>query len=224
MLQQSDKYAKAKIFVKCVIFRNPRTPAVSRPCQNAVRLTSKYFLYMLYKTHNTQICYIPNVARIWGGRRKRSNRRSYGLNRYNKYGGDLITPIVYTQEIIKKQIEEYKKNISCFSSYAPIERKGEYGLDNIKTKDHTFYTNNLCVFVEFDSRITYNVTCMYLGEMTSSAEDLAKFVDNAKRRDSKLSFQCDLLYSHGNDSVSFSKEFKFNGLPMYRVLIGFRSK
>jgi hypothetical protein len=67
---------------------------------------------------------------------------------------------------------------------------------------------------------------MYLGKMTSSAENLEEFVDNAKRHDSKLlSFQCYFLYSSIPQNLEpgdwFIKKFKFDGGPSQGVLIGF---
>jgi hypothetical protein len=153
------------------------------------------------------------------------NRRSYGLKRYNKYGGKLTIPIVYTQEKILEQIYKYKTNKSYFANYRPNPQNGEYGLDNIKTKNHNFYENNLCVFAEFDSE--YDVSRMYLGKMTSSADELENFLQdrNNSNRSKLLSFQCDLLTNYHSpyslQEYSFSKEFKLDGRPEYGVLIGF---
>ena len=163
--------------------------------------------------------YSKRRKNLGGGRRKRSNRRSYGLKRYNKYGGDLKTPIVYTQETIQQQIEKYKNNKSCFGSYRPNGSEGEYGLDNIKTKNHNFYENNLCVFVDFSLELAWHTTRMYLGEMTSSAEELANFRKDRKQ----LSFKCYLLYSDDRcpEEELFTKNFTFDSLPHKGVLIGF---
>jgi hypothetical protein len=133
-------------------------------------------------------------------------------------GGSIRNPTVYTQETIKAEIEEYKKNKSWFADRAP--EINEHGLDNIKTNDFEFYKNNLCVFVEFNRDITYDVDSMYLGKMTSSSEKFANFDTNDKN---KLSFQCDLLYYHpaGESIELFNRTFKLDATSSQGVLIGF---
>ena len=84
---------------------------------------------------------------------------------------------------------------------------------------NNFYENNLCVFVDFSLELAWHTTRMYLGEMTSSAEELANFRKDRKQ----LSFKCYLLYSDDRcpEEELFTKNFTFDSLPHKGVLIGF---
>jgi spore coat protein CotF len=151
---------------------------------------------------------------LGGGRRKRSNRRSYGLKRYNKYGGNpLQQPIIYNVETILNNVLSFKGNNTHFEQYC-CGKMGKILYD--KTKDATFYENNLCVFVEFNTFIKTNADRLYLGKMISSYDDYTKYGVTVQN----LQFQCDLLYSYSNRNESFNQEIMYNTGDS-RVIIGF---
>jgi len=159
--------------------------------------------------------YSKRRKNLGGGRKKRSNRRSYGLKRYNKYGGNpSLQPIAYNVDTILNDISSFKKNKSHFSRYCC------YNMIHIlydKTKDATFYENNLCVFVEFNQFIEYNANRLYLGKMISTYDDYKKYGESVDT----LHFQCDLLYSHFKNEEKFNQKMVYNTDQTKYVIIGF---
>jgi len=85
-----------------------------------------------------------------------------------------------------------------------------------KTKDATFYENNLCVFVEFNQFIKHNANRLYLGKMISTYDEYKNYGVTVQN----LQFQCDLLYSYSNRNESFNQEMTYNTGDS-RVIIGF---
>ena len=149
-----------------------------------------------------------------GGRRKRSNRRSYGLKRYNKYGGNPSQqPIIYNVETILNNVLSFKRNKAHFMQYC-CGSMGKILYD--KTKEATFYKNYLCVFAEFNTFINTDADRLYLGEMISSYDDYTNYGMSVQN----LHFRCVLLYSHFNQDESFNQEIMYN-TGHSRVIIGF---
>jgi hypothetical protein len=144
------------------------------------------------------------------------------LKQYNTYGGNPLIqpityltqqPITYNVETILNDISSFKKDKSHFGKYCC--NKMEKILRD-KTKDATFYENNLCVFVEFSPFIDRHADRLYLGKMSSTYDKYTQYGESVEN----LYFQCDLLYSYKNDQEHFVQQMTYNTGDTH-VIIGF---
>lgn len=126
--------------------------------------------------------------------------------------------MMYTPDELISDINIFKTNPGHLKQFKPAAGKGNMEYVINKKNDPTFFKNNLCVFVDFDIRIDYKATRIYLGQLLSSDDDLMEYANTVE----SLQFTCDLLYSHDTTTV-FKPEhsFRFHNSSWFGCVIGF---
>ena len=156
--------------------------------------------------------------RVASRKNKTRSKRKYLKFRKMRGGGKNVEAINYTKESLVNDINQVKKNLSYLSRFEDQQYIRPMANVLNRTSEFGFFTDNLCVFVDFDPYVTYNVKRMYLGKLTSTSDELKEY--GVSVRD--ISFDCYMLYSTvDGESREFKRKFVFNSSPSSGVVIGF---